>query len=106
MRAWRGFLLLSTAALLVVGTAGTGAAQGMMMGRGMMGTPAQGQYPPAITPDQLPSPASAGARLMQKFCVQCHGLPSPGLHTAGEWPAVVGRMDGWTAICGTKPAEA
>lgn len=95
MRPWRTFLLLSATALLVAGTAGTSIAQGMMMGRGMMGAPNQGQYPPAMNPARLPDPASAGAQLLREFCAQCHNLPGPGLHTAGEWPAVVRQMDGY-----------
>jgi cytochrome c5 len=48
--------------------------------------------PPGIEPAALPEPESAGAQLLQRFCVQCHKLPSPGLHSAAEWPAIVDRM--------------
>jgi cytochrome c5 len=40
----------------------------------------------------LPDPESPGALLFRKFCVQCHLLPDPNLHTAAEWPGVVERM--------------
>jgi len=30
---------------------------------------------------------------LQTFCAQCHVPPSPKLHTADEWPAVVRRME-------------
>lgn len=40
----------------------------------------------------LPQPESADAVLFKTVCSQCHPLPDPGLHTAGEWPAVTKRM--------------
>jgi hypothetical protein len=48
--------------------------------------------PPSITPDELPDPRSAGARLTVRYCVQCHYLPSPAMHTATRWKSVVERM--------------
>lgn len=48
--------------------------------------------PPGTDKATLPEPDSAGARVLQTYCVQCHALPSPGLHTGDEWPAVVSRM--------------
>lgn len=52
-----------------------------------------GAVPRGIDPALLPDSHSEGARLLVEFCTQCHALPGPGLHTAKEWPAVVGRMD-------------
>lgn len=48
--------------------------------------------PPAITPAQLPEPQSEGAHLTAQYCVQCHHLPSPAMHTAARWTSVVDRM--------------
>jgi cytochrome c5 len=48
--------------------------------------------PPSVTPQQLPEPASEGARLTVRYCVQCHHLPSPQMHTPARWPALVERM--------------
>lgn len=48
--------------------------------------------PPGFDPQALPQPDSAGAQVLQRYCVQCHALPGPGRHTAEEWPAVVERM--------------
>jgi len=48
--------------------------------------------PRAIEPDQLPEPQSAGARLASRFCVQCHYLPNPQMHTAANWEKTVERM--------------
>lgn len=64
-----------------------------MMGPGMMGPGMMGSFPPASDPASLPEFHSEGAQLLQVFCIQCHGLPGPGLHTVEEWPAVVGRMN-------------
>jgi len=56
---------------------------------GMMGE----RMPPGIDPANLPDLQSEGALLIQRYCNQCHNLPSPGLHTAAEWPTVVARMN-------------
>jgi cytochrome c5 len=48
--------------------------------------------PPVVTAAQLPQPESAGARLLTQYCVQCHHLPSPAMHTAARWHAIVERM--------------
>ena len=48
--------------------------------------------PPVTKPSELPAPDSQGAQLLKRFCIQCHGLPSPGLHTHDEWPAIYRRM--------------
>ena len=48
--------------------------------------------PPSIEPRDLPEPASEGARLTARYCVQCHYLPSPQMHTAGKWATTVERM--------------
>ena len=48
--------------------------------------------PPAIDPRELPEPASEGARLTVRYCVQCHNLVNPAMHTAERWKSVVERM--------------
>jgi cytochrome c5/cytochrome c2 len=48
--------------------------------------------PPAIEPRELPEPRSEGARLTARYCVQCHYLPNPQMHTAAEWQPIVERM--------------
>jgi hypothetical protein len=48
--------------------------------------------PPSIEPAQLPEPDSEGARLTVRYCVQCHYLPSPQMHTADKWGTIVVRM--------------
>ena len=61
-----------------------GITEGMMMG---------GEMPRGVDPAQLPEPQSAGARLVNQYCTQCHGLPAPALHSAPGWSPVVGRMN-------------
>ncbi len=51
----------------------------------------------------LPDPGSPGAERFKTICGRCHALPDPGLHTAGEWPAVVERMRRNMKVMG-KPA--
>jgi cytochrome c2 len=48
--------------------------------------------PPAVQPHELPEPQSEGARLTARYCVQCHHLPNPQMHTAERWKPVVDRM--------------
>ena len=48
--------------------------------------------PPAIEPENLPSPSSPGAKLTARYCVQCHNLPNPQMHTRERWQSVVDRM--------------
>src|SRR6185295_5557254 len=48
--------------------------------------------PPSIGPAELPEPRSEGARLTARYCVQCHYLPSPQMHTPDKWATTVERM--------------
>ncbi len=48
--------------------------------------------PPAFETRQLPQPRSEGARLVRRYCVQCHNLPNPAMHEAARWTSVVERM--------------
>jgi hypothetical protein len=48
--------------------------------------------PPSIEPHELPEPRSEGARLTARYCVQCHYLPSPQMHSPDQWTTVVVRM--------------
>ena len=41
----------------------------------------------------LPEPQARGALLQQVYCVQCHGVSSPKMHTAEEWPILLRRMN-------------
>ena len=48
--------------------------------------------PPTFESQQLPQPKSRGARLVVRYCVQCHNLPNPAMHHAAKWPAIFERM--------------
>jgi len=48
--------------------------------------------PPTFERAQLPERLSKGARLLVRYCVQCHNLPNPAMHDAKRWPSVVERM--------------
>ncbi len=48
--------------------------------------------PPTFEARQLPERRSAGARLVVRYCVQCHNLPNPAMHHAAKWPGIVERM--------------
>jgi hypothetical protein len=51
------------------------------------------RMPPELDPKVLPYPDSPDARLVGRYCSQCHYAPGPGHHTAAEWTEVVSRMD-------------
>jgi len=48
--------------------------------------------PPSIEPSQLPEPRSEGAQLAARYCVQCHYLPNPQMHTSARWQPIIERM--------------
>ena len=48
--------------------------------------------PPTFELHQLPERRSRGARLVARYCVQCHNLPNPAMHHAAKWPAIFERM--------------
>jgi cytochrome c2 len=48
--------------------------------------------PPGFTSAMLPEPASRGAELTRRYCVQCHNLANPAMHEAARWPSVIARM--------------
>lgn len=52
--------------------------------------------PTGVTGADLPDPTSAGAQDLVKYCVACHSLPTPTIHSATDWPGVVRRM--WLRI--------
>lgn len=42
--------------------------------------------PFGLTAEQLPDPKSKGATLFASYCSQCHNLPTPKMHSTGDWP--------------------
>lgn len=59
---------------------------------GMMQYLTHAQMPKGIAYSTLPDANSSGAKLLSKYCTQCHDLPAPGMHTKQEWPIVIHRM--------------
>lgn len=47
----------------------------------MMQDMMSGRLPPGIEPEDLPETDSTGAKLIVRYCTQCHNLPSPSMHT-------------------------
>ncbi len=103
-----GALLVVTGLLGLFVTQGACMRPGMMgNGRhmnGMMGNSAKMKEmmqqnmanqlpPPGLKQEHLPESDSFGAKLLVRYCTQCHDLPAPGLHALDEWPAVVERMN-------------
>lgn len=64
------------------------------------------RLPPGISPEDLPEPTSRGARLTAEYCGSCHALPSPQMHGASEWPAIVTRMQQNLQSMGRDPMTA
>jgi cytochrome c553 len=65
---------------------------GGMMGGGMMGDGMMMQSPADNTRQNLPDPDSDGAKLVAKYCGQCHTPPKSSTQTADQWPRVIQRM--------------
>ena len=57
-----------------------------------------------LTAAQLPDPQSKGALLFASYCSQCHNLPSPKMHSTGDWPVRFEKMmDHAMLMTGTSP---
>ena len=48
--------------------------------------------PPTFESTRLPESESRGARLLARYCVQCHNLPNPAMHQSEKWPVIFERM--------------
>lgn len=45
-----------------------------------------------LKPHELPRSDSPEAKLVAKYCSQCHTLPSPSIHQGNEWDRALSRM--------------
>lgn len=59
----------------------------------MISSVGSGLPPPMFKADDLPEPESRGAQLTEAYCVQCHWIPAPQMHSAAEWPVLLRRME-------------
>ncbi|MDO8262860.1 MAG: hypothetical protein Q7T21_06510 [Gallionella sp.] len=61
--------------------------------------------PFGLSANQLPDPQTKGAALFASYCSQCHNLPSPRMHSTGDWPMRFEKMmDHALLMAGTSPA--
>lgn len=51
-----------------------------------------GLPPASYRLEDLPEPGSRAVGLQQAYCLQCHGVSSPRMHAAEEWPTLIRRM--------------
>ncbi len=49
--------------------------------------------PTGMNPNDLPNAEQRGATVLTLYCVQCHDLPTPLMHSAAEWKLVLDRME-------------
>lgn len=59
----------------------------------MVSSVGAGLPPATYKVEDLPEPDSRGAKLIQAYCVQCHAVPAPQMHSAAEWPILMRRME-------------
>jgi len=77
------------AAALLLAACGDGGGWPPMMR--MMGQQSM-ELPAGIDASELPEPDSRGARLVARYCSQCHGIASPRRHAPEDWEATARRM--------------
>ena len=51
-----------------------------------------GLPPASYRLEDLPEQGSRAVGLQQAYCLQCHGVSSPRMHSAEEWPTLIRRM--------------
>ena len=51
-----------------------------------------GLPPASYRLEDLPEQGSRAVGLQQAYCLQCHGVSSPRMHSSDEWPTLVRRM--------------
>ena len=51
-----------------------------------------GLPPASYRLEDLPEPGARAVGLQQAYCLQCHGVSSPRMHSSEEWPTLIRRM--------------
>lgn len=92
-----GYAVFALAAVACAAAAAESGADGVARAKYLWSQSPHGKMlerilPPSVEPERLPEPGSEGARLTARYCVQCHYLPNPGMHTAARWKTSVERM--------------
>jgi cytochrome c2 len=92
-----GYAVFALAAVACAAAAAESGADGVARAKYLWAQSPHGKMlerilPPSVEPAQLPEPGSEGARLATRYCVQCHYLPNPEMHTAARWKVSVERM--------------
>jgi hypothetical protein len=92
-----GIAALGTSSIADAQYRGYGMGGGMMGGGGpgMMGGygPGRGNGYEENRQQGYPELNSRAGRLFAQTCSQCHALPDPRQHSAGQWPGVIARME-------------
>lgn len=90
-RAGSGIVLVATLLVMsmLFAACGDGGSWPRMMR--MMGQQSM-ELPEGIPESELPDRESRGARLVTRYCSQCHGIPSPRRHAPEDWEATARRM--------------
>jgi cytochrome c5 len=60
--------------------------------RGLLAELMRAWVPARNEPAALPNADSQGAKLLGRYCAQCHGLPDPKAYSVDEWSRVMDRM--------------
>jgi len=58
----------------------------------MIASVGTGLPPTSYRLEDLPEQGSRAVGLQQAYCLQCHGLSSPKMHSSDEWPILIRRM--------------
>lgn len=58
----------------------------------MISSVGAGLPPPDFDASDLPEAGTRSAGLVEAYCVQCHWLPAPQMHSSAEWPVLLRRM--------------
>ncbi len=73
-----------------------GGPQAMELSRGqrwrLVASVGTGLPPASYRLEDLPEQGSRAVGLQQAYCLQCHGVASPRMHSSQEWPTLIRRM--------------
>ena len=88
----RAFTALPFVLLLACSSQGTPSATLSQIDSFLLAATKIGLPAPGVSLDNLPAGDSLGAATLVGYCGQCHAVPAPATHSAGDWPIVLRRM--------------